>query len=360
MAKLPYPLFAMTIRGRIRREITRPVRRSHSLSIVIPVFNESGHIARTIQEAAAAAAGGGFKTEFVVVDDGSTDGSGDIAESLRLDAPIRVVRQPNRGRIAARRAGLAAATSEYTMFLDSRVRLEPDGLAFIRQRLDKGERVWNSHVTIDTVGNPFGKFWKVLVNLVWPDYLARPRTMSFGADDFDRYPKGTAGFIAPTELLKQGFTRFDSYYEDERYGNDDTSIIRWIAGREPINISPHYACTYAPRTTLDAFMRHAFHRGIVFLDGHGRRESRFFPAVIAFYPISLAMVPFVLRRPKYAAGTLVAGMAAVAGVLRLRGFPPDEAASFAALAPLYAVAHGAGMWKGLAMLVGNRLRQAPR
>ncbi|MHB8510526.1 MAG: glycosyltransferase family 2 protein [Candidatus Dormibacteria bacterium] len=168
---------------------------------MIPVFNESRHIARTIEEAAAAAAGGGFATEFIVVDDGSTDGTGDVAESLRVDAAIQVVRQPNRGRIAARRAGLAAATGEYTMFLDGRVRLEPDGLAFISRRLDKGERVWNSHVTIDTAGNPYGKFWKVLVNLAWPDYLARPRTMSFGARDFDRYPKGTAGFIAPTELM---------------------------------------------------------------------------------------------------------------------------------------------------------------
>ena len=348
---------------RTPRESTRyakPARHRRSLSIVIPVFNESSHIARTIQEAAAAAAAGDFETEFVVVDDGSTDGSGDVAESLRLQAPIRVIRQLNLGRIAARRAGLAAATGEYTMFLDGRVRLEPDGLAFISRRLSSGERVWNSHVTIDTAGNPYGKFWKVLVNLVWPDYLARPRTMSFGADEFDRYPKGTAGFIAPTDLMKQGFAKFASYYEDERFGNDDTSIIRWIATQERINISPEYACTYAPRTTMEAFTRHAFHRGIVFLDGHGRPESRFFPAVIAFYPISIAMVPFVLRRPKLAVGTLIAGMATLAGVLRLRGFPPDEAASFAALAPLYAVFHGAGMWKGLAMMLGRRARKESR
>jgi hypothetical protein len=160
--------------------------------------------------------------------------------------------------------------------------------------------------------------------------------------------------------MKQGFSKFASYYEDERFGNDDTSIIRWIASQERINISPEYACTYAPRTTLEAFTRHAFHRGIVFLDGHGRTASRYFPAVIAFYPISIAMVPFVLRRPKLAAATLIGGVAALAGALRLRGFPRDEAVSFAALAPLYAVVHGAGMWKGLAMMVGRRLRQASR
>lgn len=350
----------MPIRGRTQREPTPPVRRPHTLSIVIPVFNESRHIARTIHEAAAAASGSGFETEFVVVDDGSKDGSGDIAESLRMDVPVRVVRQPNQGRVAARRAGLAAAKGEYTLFLDSRVRLEPGGLSFVHGRLEHGEDVWNSHVTIETSGNPYGKFWKVLTHLAWSDYLAQPRTTSFGTEDFDRYPKGTTGFLAPTELLRQGFSGLSTYYADERYTNDDTSIIRGIAAQKRIHISPQFACTYMPRTTLQAFVRHAFHRGIVFLDGHGRRESRFFPAVVAFYPISVAMVPLVVRRPRFVAGLLVAGMAVVAGGLRFRRFPTDEAVSFAALAPLYAVVHGAGMWKGLDMMVTRRHRQAPR
>lgn len=328
------------------------------MSIVIPVYNERGHIARTIEEAARVAADSGFKVDFVVVDDGSSDGSGDAAEELAGQLPIRVIRQPNKGRIGARRAGLAAATGDYTMFLDSRVRLEPGGLTFVYQQLVDGKQVWNSHVTIETDGNPFGKFWKVIAKLVWPDYLADPRTMSFTAAEFDRYPKGTAGFIAPTELLKKAFARFDSYYEDERYANDDTSIIRWIATQQPINISPQYSCIYAPRTTFQGFIRHAFHRGIVFLDGHGRPESRFFPATVAFYPLSVAAIPFVLLRPKLALATVATGVVAITGVLSLRGFPLDEAASFAALSPIYGATHGAGMWKGLAMAVGRRVRQS--
>lgn len=335
-------------------------RNPHSLTIVIPVFNESRHIAKTIQEAAAVAAKSGFDTDFVVVDDGSTDGSGDMAEALAPEVPIRVIRQPNKGRVAARRAGLAVANGEYAMFLDSRVHLERNGLAFVRQRVEQGERVWNCHITIDTAGNPFGKFWKVLVRLFWSDYLADPRTMSFGTADFDRYPKGTGGFIGPTDLLKQAFARFPSYYADDRYANDDTSIIRWIASVEPINISPSYAAIYFPRTTLRAFVRHAFHRGIFFLDGHGRPESRFFPAAVAFYPVSLVLIPLAVRRPRLAIAAAASGVIAVAGALSLRGVPFDEAVSFAALSPVYAVAHGAGMWRGLAMLVGRRLRQPAR
>lgn len=328
-----------------------------TLSIVIPVYNERASIEATVRDAWAAADAGGFTPQVIVVDDGSTDGSGDIAEALSSRFGVKVVRQPNRGRIAARRAGLAESTGDYTMFLDSGVRLEPGGLGFVRDRIGRGERVWNSHVTIETKGNPLGKFWKVLVTLAWPDYLDRPRTMSFGAEDFDRYPKGTTSFVAPTALLKEAFARFKTYYEDDRYSNDDTSVIRWIASREPINISPRYACTYFPRTTLQGFMRHAYHRGIVFLDGHGRPESRFFPAVVAFYPISIAAVPFVIRYPKIAFASTVAGVVALATALRLRGFPSDEAVSFATVAPLYALAHGTGMWKGLAMMLGRRGRR---
>ena len=350
----------MSIRARTRRQTTLARRRSHSLSIVIPVFNEAQFIGKTVEQAAAAAAGSGFRPEFVVVDDGSTDGSGDVAESLRLGVPVRVIRQSNQGRIAARRAGLDAVSGEYTLFLDSRVRLQPGGLSFVWGRLDEGERVWNSHVVVETAGNPYGKFWDVLTRLFWSDYFARPRTTSFGTEDFDRYPKGTTGFLGPTALLRHGFARLNTYYADERYTNDDTSIIRWIASQERINISPLFACTYMPRATFQSFMRHAFHRGIVFLDGHGRKESRFFPAVVAFYPISIAIIPLVFWRPKIAAASLAAGVAGLTAAMVARGFGPAEAASFAGLSPLYAAAHGAGMWKGLAMMLGRRRRATGR
>lgn len=112
-----------------------PAGGRRTLSIVIPVFNERRHIARTIQGAAAAAASSGFETEFVVVDDGSSDGSGDIAESLRVDVPIRVVRQPNQGRISARRTGLAAAkggtTGELIKLLPVLDRLERRAIKYL-------------------------------------------------------------------------------------------------------------------------------------------------------------------------------------------------------------------------------------
>jgi hypothetical protein len=94
----------------------------------------------------------------------------------------------------------------------------------------------------------------------------------------------------------------------------------------------------------------------VFLDGHGRRESRFLPIVVAFYPLSVLAAAAMLRRPVVAPALVAAtaGSAAAAAALKRRS--RVEVLSFAALAPLYAFAHGLGMWKGLALAVGRRVQ----
>src|SRR5206468_9154337 len=108
----------------------------HSLSVVIPVFNEAVHLPRTIDALTTALDGSGFDAELVLVDDGSSDGSADVARSSTDGRiPLRVVTQANRGRFEARRAGLSAAHRDHVLFLDARVQLAPDALRFVHTRL---------------------------------------------------------------------------------------------------------------------------------------------------------------------------------------------------------------------------------
>ena len=328
-----------------------------TLSAVVPVHNEAPHLPSTIDALVRAVEESPFEAEVVLVDDGSTDGSADTArEALRERLPLTVVTQSNAGRFEARRVGVGRARSELVLLLDGRVHLRPDSLAFVHGRVLAGERVWNGHVHVEVEGNPYGAFWNVMTELAWRDYFDDPRTTSYGSDEFDRHPKGTGCFVAPRELLLQAIDAFSSRYDDHRFVNDDTPVLRWIAGREPIHLSPSFACDYQPRASLASFLRHSFHRGTVFLDGHARRESRFFPVTVAFFPTSAAVALLAARRPTLVPAIGLGIAAAAAGLASITRRSHFETVSFAALAPIYAVAHGAGMWRGLA-LIGSSERE---
>ena len=334
---------------------------SETLSVVMPVFNEASHLPATIDALVDAVEGCGFDTDLVLVDDGSVDGSADaVATALANRLPLTVVKQPNRGRFEARRAGLDAARGTWVLLLDGRVRIETGALAFVRGRVTAGDTVWTSHVHVADRGNPFGVFWRLLAELAWRDYFDNPRTTSFGAADFDRFPKGTTCFLAPRELLIDAFDAFESGFADMRNANDDTPLIRWIAHRTPIHVSPSYASSYAPRTRLRPFVRHAFHRGVVFVDGHGRRESRHFRQVVIFYPASFIWTLAAFRRRSLVPVTVVGLGLAAGGFALFRRRSHFEAVSLAIATPVYAAAHAAGMWVGLTLLVRSFARRLSR
>lgn len=84
------------------------------IAVVIPAYNAARFLPDAI---ASVRAQTGPPLVIVVVDDGSTDGTADVAESL--GAGIRVIRQPNRGPAAARNAGVAATDAPLIAFLDA-------------------------------------------------------------------------------------------------------------------------------------------------------------------------------------------------------------------------------------------------
>jgi glycosyltransferase involved in cell wall biosynthesis len=329
-----------------------------SLSVVIPVYNEPDWISVAVADAVTALERSAFTdAEFVIVDDGSEQATQAALQNLRAPFPLRVLRQENRGRFLARRAGIEAASGELILLLDSRVSLEPDSLRFISEQLaiNGSLPIWNAHCEIDLRGNPYARFWNAITEVAYREYCANPRTMSYGIDDFDRFPKGTTCFLAPRDALLDATEHFESNFSDTRHANDDTSVIRLLAARQPINISPGFACVYRSRDSLLPFLRHAFHRGTIFIDGWARPGGRFFGVIVAFYPLSALAVLFSLRRPRSAAAAALAAPAAAFGAgAALRRSRADSAA-WALLGPLWICVYGAGMWRGLWLLLRARL-----
>ena len=328
-----------------------------TLTIIIPVYNEASHVAATIDAVAAAVAQTDFEADLVVVDDGSTDGSG-AAAAAAADGRISctVVTQPNRGRFHAVREGLRRATGNYVFVLGARVNVRVNALKFVRERQQQGELIWVGHVHIHTERNPYGRFQNILTEVAWRDYFDHPRTVAFGIEEFDRFPKGSGCLVAPRELVVAAFDPVPGRYTDARYANDDTPMLRQLAATHGIHVSPEFASDYTPRATLRTFLKHSFHRGMVFLDGHGRRESRFFPAIVAFYPLSASVALACASRPRRLP-LVVAATAGAAGIVSAAaGRSRGDTGTVAALAPVWAAAFGAGLWRGFGMLMAGRCR----
>ena len=248
---------------------------------------------------------------------------------------------------------MSAAQSDLVLLLDARVQLRPDALRFVHEQVSRGETVWNGHVEVDATQLP-RRLRRLLAELAWRDYFDDPREARFGSDDFDRFPKGTTCFLAPRPLLVWAFEQFRTRYANVHLANDDTPALRALAARQPIAISPEFACAYIPRASIGAFLRHSFRRGVVFLDGHGRPESRFFPVDARL--LSGQRLP---RRGVGAAAVVAVAAAASCGLAAAAygasaGRSLREIRALALVTPLYAVGHGLGMWRGLGELVRSR------
>lgn len=102
------------------------------VSIVTPAFNAMPHLPEAVASVQAQSL---QDWELIVVDDGSTDGTGAWLDGLS-DPRIRVVHQPNRGVGAARNAALDIARGEFVTFLDADDALPPESLAARVARLD--------------------------------------------------------------------------------------------------------------------------------------------------------------------------------------------------------------------------------
>lgn len=94
------------------------------ISVIIPVYNAEPFLPACLDSVLAQTY---RELEILLIDDGSTDGSGAICDRYAaMDPRIRVIHQPNGGVSNARNRGLELATGELISFVDSDDAMEPD------------------------------------------------------------------------------------------------------------------------------------------------------------------------------------------------------------------------------------------
>jgi glycosyltransferase involved in cell wall biosynthesis len=106
----------------IQRVFHDPQEDQPLVSVVIPCYNQAHFLGEAIESVLVQSYP---HHEIVVVDDGSTDNTSEVASSYPV---VRCIRQANTGLSGARNTGLRESRGEYLVFLDSDDRLIPEAL----------------------------------------------------------------------------------------------------------------------------------------------------------------------------------------------------------------------------------------
>ena len=122
------------------------------ISVVIPLYNKAPYIARALNSVLAQER---LPEEIIVVDDGSTDGGGDLVKQFK-DPLIRLIRQENQGVSAARNRGISLAKGELIAFLDADDTWQPGFLKVISEMRELYPQAGIYGTAYDVI-NPKGK-----------------------------------------------------------------------------------------------------------------------------------------------------------------------------------------------------------
>lgn len=119
----------------------------HSISVVIPAYNEAPNVAKAIESAVAAIEKITSDYEIIVVDDGSRDDTSAVAGALLPRFPrLRVVRnEPNRGYGGALRRGFDEATKELILFAPADNQFDLEETPRLLALIDQGAAIASGH-----------------------------------------------------------------------------------------------------------------------------------------------------------------------------------------------------------------------
>ena len=252
-----------------------------NLTVIIPSYNSADVMEKcltSLLNQKGNKAGDHF--EIIVVDDGSTDKTVEIAHRF----PVTVVTLvKNQGRIVARLAGAKAATTKKILFIDTRVTLPENFLISLEEFKNKAAVIGETH----SPENKYHSLFDTVFYLVRRKYYGKNMfplkdlELQITRENFKRAPKGTAVLFIDRELfIKLTPNRID------RNVNDDTLLFHNLVDREniPLLRTKKLFFNYSQRVNLKKFIPWLFDRGTRFADFYFRPKGYLFiPFIVIIF-----------------------------------------------------------------------------
>lgn len=268
------------------REVSGPV------TVLVPAYNEEAGIGSTLRSLLDSTH---RELQVVVIDDGSSDRTADIAENMG-DARVEVVRQPNSGKAAALNTGLAHARYDIVVMVDADTVFEPDAIERIVQPL--------AHPAVGAVsGNTkVGNRRSLLARWQHLEYVFGfnlDRRMFEVLECMPTVP-GAIGAFRRDAVIGVGGVSEDTLAEDT-----DLTMALWRAGWRVLYEESAVAWTEVPTTvrqlwrqryrwcygTLQAMWKH---RGALFDVGPAGRFGRRGLTYLALFQVALPLLAPVI------------------------------------------------------------------
>jgi dolichol-phosphate mannosyltransferase len=120
-----------------------------TVSVIVPAYNEAKNLPILVGEIEAAMARTGLPYDLIIVDDGSTDGTGDLLKTLAAEKPcVRPIYfVSNCGQSAGLQAGFRAATGDYLVTLDADLQNDPADIPRLLAELERFDAAFGWRTT---------------------------------------------------------------------------------------------------------------------------------------------------------------------------------------------------------------------
>jgi len=221
--------------SRLRGKLTDPL-----LSVVMPVFNETGTVEEIIRRVTAVP----IRTQLIVVDDCSTDGTRDILSRLQRELGFTLLLQPeNRGKGAALRTGFASVRGDLVVIQDADLEYSPEEYPLLTElivagRADVvyGSRFLGRHRVFLLTHYMGNRLLTMIANILYNTMLTDMetcykvmrvdvlRSMTLESNGFGIEPEMTA------KIFKRGYRVYEIPITYAGRGYEEGKKITWVSG----------------------------------------------------------------------------------------------------------------------------------